>query len=149
MAVYKEKEVNYRHGYKINYHGLEDELDAPDEKFQMDGGSTRSGHASRYDLVPIEGLTRIADRFEQGNEIHGPDNWKKSIIGTSESSQAFLNEAFNHMLEHAFKYQQGDRSDNHLGAIGWYVCMAAWAEEHWTKRDKRAVEGLEETFNKE
>ena len=107
-------------------------------KYAIEGGSTRSEKALAYHLIPGAGLRRIASRFGLGAEIHGEGNWQKSIHESEPSARAFCQEAYNHMIEHAFKVanRHGDE-DDHLGAIGWAVCAISYAEavhgKGWTE----------------
>ncbi len=102
-------------------------------KYKMGGGSTRSEKAPPYHLVPPVGPRRISWRFGLGAEKHGEGNWMKSITDSEQAAAAFCKEAYNHMIEHAGKMVTGDTSDDHLGAIGWAVCVLAYAEQFWGK----------------
>ena len=102
-------------------------------KYKLEGGSTRSEKAPPYHLVPPVGPRRIAWRFGLGAEKHGEGNWKKSIHESEQAAAAFCKEAYNHMTEHAAMSASGDIIDDHLGAIGWGVCVLAYAEQFWGK----------------
>ena len=100
----------------------------------LPGGATRSEEAPRYDLVPREGIRRIALRYALGAKKHGEGNWKLSVQN-EENAREFCIAAYNHMLEHAQKMANGeDPEDDHLGAIGWAVTVLAHCEEKFGKR---------------
>jgi hypothetical protein len=108
----------------------------------LPGGATRSEKAPRYDLIPIEGLERIAERFSLGAEKHGEGNWKQSLA-TESNAYAFCKEAFNHAIHHANKMVSGiDPEDDHLGAIGWFVVVTAHVEEKFGKKWTHLSRGL-------
>lgn len=99
----------------------------------LPGGATRSEEAPRYDLVPREGIRRIALRYTMGAKKHGEGNWKKSCQ-TESNAREFCQAAYNHMMEHAQKMAAGDDpKDDHLGAIGWAVTVLAYCEGKFQK----------------
>lgn len=103
------------------------------EKVVLLGGSTRSEIAPAFDLIPPEGIRRIAQRFNKGALKHGENNWKLSLQNET-NARAFCFEAFNHMMEHSLKMVNGeDPEDDHLGAIGWAVTVLAYAEKKYGK----------------
>lgn len=75
-----------------------------------------------YTQIPLAALKRIAKRFMLGEIRYGRGQWKK---GGAE----FLHDGINHAMEHLIKYADGDTSEDHLGAIGWFVCCMAYHEE--------------------
>lgn len=110
----------------------------------LPGGGTRSERAPGHHLVPREGIIRTARRFDLGAAIHGPDNWKKSCYDEA-SAREWCIAAYNHMMEHALKMSPSSEDemigeeasvDDHLGAIGWAVCVIAYCEARFQKRWK-------------
>lgn len=91
------------------------------EKKAFSSGATSSSEKPRYDLMPVAALRRLASRFGYGAEKHGDHNYKKGF-----GDPAFIRDRKNHMIEHAVKYANGDRSIDHLGAI---MCNAAMLAE--------------------
>jgi len=89
----------------------------------FEGGSKRAEIKLPYDQIPLAGLKRIAARFQLGETNYGRDNWKESI-----HDPKFIRDCRNHAIEHMFLYAGGDTSDDHLGAIGWWICTQAWGE---------------------
>jgi dATP/dGTP diphosphohydrolase len=100
-----------------------------EEKYALPGGTTRTTRPAAFHLVPGAGLRRIAERFRLGAEVHGLNNWM-AALETEHTAREFAFDAYNHMVEHAFKMIDGDDpEDDHLGAIGWAVAVLATAEE--------------------
>src|SRR5438045_217019 len=83
----------------------------------FDSGAKSAVEKPRYDLVPLSALRRLAERFGYGASRHGEGNYRNGA-----NDAAFLRDRKNHLIEHAVKYANGDRSEDHLGAI---LCNAA------------------------
>lgn len=106
----------------------------PSPLHKLPGGATRSEQKPMYHLVPMAGPRRTALRFTMGAAVHGPSNWKRSLQCEANAA-AFCQEAYNHMMEHAYKMAQGlEPLDDHLGAIGWAQSVLCYAEELFGKR---------------
>lgn len=75
-----------------------------------------------YNLIPRIALEALARRFEKGLH-YGRDNWKKG-------DQDWLEDAFNHALEHLYKYNEADVSEDtqiqNLAAVMWFCTVAIW-----------------------
>lgn len=82
-------------------------------------GATAS-RKPRFDLIPLGGLTAVADRFELGLEKHSKNNWRKGI-GDRDWCIARLNHVINHALTMIGKLegQLPDDGDDDAGAIAW------------------------------
>lgn len=101
---------------------------------KMSGGGTRQEQKPTYHLMPMHGVRRTAQRFQYGALIHGAENWKRSTE-TPEDALAWCQEAFNHMIEHAFEMSNGiDPETDHLGAIGWAQSILAFVEDKYSCR---------------
>jgi len=74
------------------------------------GGSQSESIYDFTDVNPLA-LLRIAARSAYGQKKYGRNNWAK--ITSSEH--------FNHGMIHMVAYMVGDRSDDHLGAMGWRI----------------------------
>lgn len=74
----------------------------------------------RYDLIPIQGLRRVAKTCAEGAEKYGVDNWKKGI-----PTQVNLNHAINHI----YLFLEGDTSEDHLAHAAWRLLAAMSLEE--------------------
>ena len=98
-----------------------------DSKYKLPGGATRSERAPDYSLIPVAGMECIVRRFELGRDTHGSWQWMKSL-DTLENAQNFSLEAINHLYVHlASMLTDGTEKDDHLGAVGWAVCVLAYA----------------------
>jgi hypothetical protein len=75
----------------------------------------------RYELVPLEGLRRVALTASEGAAKYGVGNWLKGIP-TSNLVQ--------HALNHFFAWIAGDRSEDHLAHGVWGV-MAVMHNERY------------------
>lgn len=85
-------------------------------------GAVRSSDAdsTRYDLVPLAGLRRIAEAAAHGAEKYTPYNWQKGMP---------LSVLINHALKHIYQYLDGDKSEDHLGHANWNLSAACEMEE--------------------
>jgi hypothetical protein len=93
-----------------------DPYPAPPRKIFSSGASS-STEKPWYHLIPLAALKRVAARFEYGAQKHGEVNYRKGF-----DDPAFIKDRKNHLIEHVFRYVQGDVSADHLGAI---LCNAA------------------------
>ena len=90
-------------------------------------GAKRSRDAdhARFDLLPYKALDQIAAVLKTGAEKYGAANWKKGLG---------INVCLNHLLQHIYKYIEGDRSEPHLAhaACNILFCLhyAAGGEEY-------------------
>lgn len=64
----------------------------------------------RYDLIPTEGLLRLAKHYESGANVHGDRNWEKGMYYTR-----LLNSAMRHIQQ----YLAGEVTEDHLAAACW------------------------------
>ena len=65
---------------------------------------------ARVDLVPVNAFLRICDLYGRGSKKYFDRNWERGIP---------LKRMFASILRHVFQYMEGDRSEDHLSAIGW------------------------------
>lgn len=91
------------------------------EKATFTSGATSSTEKPRFDLIPVAALRRLAERFGYGATKHGDHNYKQGV-----NDPQFIRDRQNHLIEHAVKYANGDRSTDHLGAV---MCNAAMLAE--------------------
>lgn len=73
--------------------------------------------------IPVEGLIRIADVFTEGEPTYGRDNWKTG-------GKDYRYDAANHALWHLYQHVIGNRNEDHLAKVGWWVVTEAWHEAH-------------------
>jgi len=88
-------------------------------------GAQSSELKPRYDLIPACAIRRYAERAALGAKLHGDDNWKKGA-----GDPAYQRDRLNHLVEHLLRYIDGDRSEDHLGAVLWGAGALTWFEEH-------------------
>jgi hypothetical protein len=89
------------------------------EQYPTGGQRSSSTGRGRYDLIPAEGLARLAARCEEGAQAYGEDNWKKGLP---------LRRYINSMFRHITQYNAGDREEDHLAAIAWNALALASSE---------------------
>jgi len=87
--------------------------------------ATRAYAKPDYTELVLPFLQRVVERSMLGQLNYGRDNWKK---GGAE----FLHDCCNHAFEHLVKYMEGDTTEDHLGAIGWFVMCMSWHENAGT-----------------
>lgn len=95
-------------------------------------GASSSTKKPRYDLIPACALRRLAARFGHGAQKHGDHNYKLGV-----NDPDFIRDRMNHMIEHAARYANGDRSTDHLGAV---MCNAAILAELERLAEDRATD---------
>jgi hypothetical protein len=66
-------------------------------------------------------MVRVAARFEHGVVKYGRDNWKKGLDSE---------ECMNHGLDHLAKFNDSDRSEDHLAAAVWNLLVIMWNQEN-------------------
>lgn len=105
---------------------------AQEQTAVFENGAKRSGVRPRYDLIPLEAMLAIAERFTFGLK-YGKDNWKRG-------GPAFFEDAKNHAIHHMMSYAAGDESEEtseqNLGAALWNLAALCW----WERTGKAAYE---------
>lgn len=83
-------------------------------------GARSSEHQPRFDLIPANGLRRLARRFELGAVKHGEDNWRKGL-GDRDWLLERINHAHNHLhrLAASIKGPIFDVTDDDAAAVAW------------------------------
>jgi hypothetical protein len=79
-------------------------------------GAKRSHIEGRYDLVPVEGMHRVAAAMAHGAQRFGRDNWLKGMP---------IEDCLNHAIKHIYDYISGCREEDHLGHAAANLMMAA------------------------
>ena len=74
----------------------------------------------RYDLIPVQGLRRLADLYARGAIKYSEDNWRKGMS---------FKRVMASLLRHTYQYMEGDRTEDHLSSIAWGA-MALMYYEH-------------------
>lgn len=80
------------------------------EVIKFSTGAQRDDSTGRgyYECLPPEAIDRDAKLYEKGAKQYGKHNWRKGI-----PSSRFMQS----LLRHAFRYLDGDRSEDHMSAI--------------------------------
>ena len=118
-------------GLLADYKYLDDQRRCPDcrpslpdsgARREFSTGSVRDaeGGKGRWDLLPFEGLMRVARRFEAGGTKYGDRNWEKGQPVSVMADSA---------ARHLFKFLAGQSDEDHLGAALWNLLCAATIEE--------------------
>lgn len=106
----------------------------------MATGSVRDSRAGkgRYDLIPAEGMRRLARHYENGAEKYDDDNWRKG--------QPFRR-TLDSAIRHLYRYLDGDRTEDHLAAAAW----GAFSIMHFEREiaEGRLPASLEDTYRLE
>ena len=86
---------------------------------------TRVGKG-RYDLLPPEGIRRLAQLYERGAEKYGDRNWEKG-----QPVSRYLDS----LLRHTFAVLEGEQTEDHLAAIAWNALGAITTQERVRRGD--------------
>src|SRR5258708_3371920 len=85
-----------------------------------------------YYLIPLCALTELARRFQKGLH-YGRENWKHA-------DKAWRDDASSHALEHLYKYNENDTTEDsrieNLAAVMWFCVTEIW---HLRVVDKSAI----------
>lgn len=71
-------------------------------------------------LIPPEAIRRLACRFEDGATKYGRDNWQKGIP---------LSRYHDAIVRHTLAAAEGEREEDHLGAVLWNAAAWIWTED--------------------
>lgn len=74
----------------------------------------------RFDLIPTEGLRRLADLYARGAKKYDDNNWKKG--------QPF-SRAYASLFRHLIQWREGDRSEDHMAAVVFNAMALMYYEE--------------------
>jgi hypothetical protein len=93
------------------------------EREEYPTGARRDTQAGkpRYDLIPIEALTRWAELMARGAEKYGDRNWEKGI-----PTERFYASALRHLLQ----WRSGDSTEDHLSAVLFNIGGIIFNEVH-------------------
>lgn len=81
----------------------------------------------RYDLIPTQLLTRIADLYARGAAKYGDSNWKRA--DTNEELERFKASAWRHFIQ----WQEGQEDEDHASAVMWNVIAYEWHTKYKNK----------------
>ena len=69
------------------------------------------------DMIPVYSLYRIGEIFDEGIASGYPkENWKKGV-----GDKTYQIARAKHAAKHLWKWLNGDRSENHLAKVGWFI----------------------------
>lgn len=80
------------------------------EKFQTGSHRDSRKGKGRFDLVPFEGIRRVALRYEYGADHYGDRNWEKGQP---------LSRMLDSALRHLMQALDGQDDEDHLAAVAW------------------------------
>jgi len=83
---------------------------------QRDNGEGKG----RFDLIPPEGILRLARHYEAGAKKYSDRNWQKGMN---------ISRCVDAALRHLFKYLAGANDEDHLAACVWNVFSIMWYED--------------------
>jgi hypothetical protein len=109
-------------------------LDPSGPKWVSVSGASSSERRPAYEQIYLGFLKRLGARFALGEEKHDRGNWLRAYkVNAKDSAYRydidFLRDRYNHAVEHLLSLSTGTKDDDHLGAVGWFLSMAAEAEE--------------------
>jgi hypothetical protein len=84
------------------------------EEFSTGSKRDTQDGKTRYDLIPVSSLTRLADLYARGADKYGDWNWAKG----QPYSRVYAS-----LLRHIYAWRAGERTEDHLSAVAW-ACMA-------------------------
>lgn len=67
---------------------------------------------TRYDLIPITALTRLADLYARGAVKYDEFNWSKGIC---------YSRVYSSLLRHLFQWARGEKDEDHLAAVAFGI----------------------------
>ena len=102
------------------YTGFKYDPKLPDsgERSEFNTGAVRDASKGKGipSAIPPRALMKLARRFEDGAAKYERDNWKKGIP---------LSRYVDSLYRHLWAYMDGDKTEDHLGAIIWNaVCLS-------------------------
>ena len=83
-----------------------------EQKEAMETGAQRNSRVGkgRFDLIPVESLTRLAKHYEAGASMHGERNWEKGM---------YYSRLLDSAMRHISQFMSGDTEEDHLAAACW------------------------------
>lgn len=92
-----------------------------DRQFKSGAQRDTGCNKLRHSLIPHEALNRVAQRYLDGAEKYGENNWMKGM-----SLSVYYDSAMRHM--HA--WWAGDENEDHGAAAVWNMLCAMWTESN-------------------
>lgn len=91
------------------------------QKHTFESGAVRDEVKPRYDLIPLEGLRRLALIYDEGAKKYGDYNWHKGMP---------ISDTINHAVEHLYRYLAGDITEDHLPKVAWAMFAVMYYEKN-------------------
>lgn len=87
----------------------------------------------RFDLIPTQLLTRLAELYARGAHKYGDENWK---LATSQPEiERFKQSAWRHFVS----FQEGQEDEDHAVATIWNIIAYEWHTKHKIKNGKNKI----------
>lgn len=84
----------------------------------------------RFDLIPYELLTRVAELYTRGAVKYDENNWRKAE--TEQEINRFKESAWRHFIA----WSAGQEDEDHLSGTVFNLFSHDWHTKHKTKEDK-------------
>lgn len=78
----------------------------------------------RFDLIPVEPLTRLADLYMRGAVKYGDSNWRKA--STEPEINRFKESAWRHFVQ----WSNGEKDEDHASGAIWNIMAYMWHTEY-------------------
>ncbi len=96
-----------------------------EDKIVYESGAARSTMEVRWDLLCEEFIRDMAIVMKEGADKYGDANWKSGVPeGVT----------INHLLEHLYKWQAGDRAEPHLAKVAINAMFMDWYENNMVSK---------------
>lgn len=86
---------------------------------------------TRFDLIPLAMLRRIADLYQRGAEKYGDENWK--LAETPAEHARFKASAFRHLIS----WLEGNEDEDHGVGCIWNIMAYEWHTKHKNDEKKK------------
>lgn len=100
------------------------------KKKQYKGGYQRDDDSEklRYDLIPLELLTRLAGLYTRGAKLYGDSNWK--LANDEKGYQRFRQSAWRHFIQ----WNNGEEDEDHAIACVFNIFGYEYHNKHKNKK---------------
>lgn len=101
------------------------------KRVKFDSGFNRDVNEGkpRYDLIPHELLTRLAELYARGAEKYGDCNWQ--LAETEPEIKRFKESAWRHFVQ----WQKGEEDEDHGIATVWNIMAYEWLTKYKNERN--------------
>jgi hypothetical protein len=95
-----------------------------------------------HQIIP-DAIRRLAFIFSEGAKKYGKDNYKKGF-----DDPEWINERYDHAMDHLLKWKSGDRSKDHLAKVMWFAAVMIEFETKELNRKNAAEKSYIENVEK-